>query len=55
MNDLARNPCKVRCTKCGHHWIGLYLPILIDDAAKIMKNLTCPMCAAGANKIVIAQ
>jgi len=46
-----RTPHRVRCRPCGHVWIGFYLPLAIKDATKIMGKLTCPMCAAGADKI----
>jgi hypothetical protein len=42
---------RVRCTGCGHEWIGFYLPLPISDAIKIMGALTCPKCARGSDKI----
>jgi len=51
--DKSTNPQHVRCADCGHVWIGLYLPQPISTAAKIMKNLCCPMCGAGAKRIMV--
>lgn len=48
-----RRPNWVECRTCGQSWVGFYLPLPISDAAKIMKNLTCPNCASGSDKIVI--
>lgn len=50
IDEEPRSPQWVRCT-CGHQWIGLYLPMLAREAAKVMGRLTCPMCAAGADKV----
>jgi hypothetical protein len=41
----------VTCQPCGQVWIGMYTPMPIKDAARVMKNLTCPMCAANSSKI----
>lgn len=49
-----RTSLNVYCTKCGHAWIGLYLPMPIGDAAKAMGRLCCPMCAADAKQIRVA-
>ena len=46
-------PVTVKCSNCDHQWIGLYLPMPISDAAKVMKNLTCPQCAC--TKIMIGD
>jgi hypothetical protein len=43
----------VKCMVCGHRWVGFYLPLPVDQACRIMKNLTCPKCATGANKICV--
>lgn len=48
---LDREAVPVECISCGHAWIGLYTPMPIADAARVMKNLMCPMCAAGSSKI----
>jgi hypothetical protein len=52
-DDQVRKPTRVQCKKCEHTWIGFYLPMPISDAVRVMKNLTCPMCAAGAKHIRI--
>jgi hypothetical protein len=49
----AKQAVTVTCKPCGHTWIGFYLPLPIKDAARVMGRLCCPMCAAGADKIVI--
>lgn len=52
-SDEHRQPVEVKCKPCGHKWVGLYLPMLIEDACRAMGNLTCPMCAAGSSQIVV--
>ena len=49
--DEPKNPMWVTCGKCSHYWIGLYLPMPITEAAKIMGRLTCPKC--GNTKIYV--
>jgi hypothetical protein len=51
----GKKPQNVACVECEHVWVGLYLPQPISVAAKIMKNLTCPKCGAGSNKIRMHQ
>jgi predicted nucleic-acid-binding Zn-ribbon protein len=48
-----KKPSVVSCRKCGHSWIGFYLPMPIGDAVRVMKNLTCPKCAADSKQIVV--
>lgn len=50
-----RKPNAVMCSRCLHSWIGFYLPLPIGDAARIMKNLTCPNCAATAKDIYVGE
>lgn len=45
MSEEPRSPQWVRCAKCQHEWIGMYVPMHIADATRVMKNMTCPMCA----------
>lgn len=49
-DEEPKTPQWVKCKPCGHQWIGLYLPMIARDAARVMGRLTCPMCAAGANQ-----
>jgi len=49
--DTPKQAMTVTCVKCEHAWIGLYLPMPISDAARVMKNLTCPQCAATSKDI----
>lgn len=51
VDDEPREPQYVKCKNCNHVWIGLYLPMIARDAAKVMGALCCPMCAAGADKV----
>lgn len=53
MSERATDPQTVQCRKCGHAWLGFYLPQPIDIAVKIMRALTCPKCGADAAQIVI--
>lgn len=48
----SKTPMWVTCSACNHRWIGLYLPMPIDDAAKAMGRLTCPKCVC--TKIFVA-
>lgn len=47
-----RQAVVVTCKPCGHAWIGLYTPMPLKEAARVMSKLTCPMCAADSSKIV---
>ena len=49
----ARTANWVQCKPCGHRWIGFYLPLPIADAAKVMKRMMCPLCAADSAKIIV--
>lgn len=53
MDEQATQANVVKCNTCGHKWIGFYLPLPINQAVKIMKNLTCPKCAADASQIMV--
>jgi hypothetical protein len=53
--DQVRRPQHVECLECGHTWVGFYLPMPIMDAARVMKALACPMCAADGRRIVISM
>jgi hypothetical protein len=50
-ND-AKQANWVQCELCGHRWIGFYLPMPINVAAKVIKKITCPMCGAGSKSII---
>jgi len=51
--ERATNPQQVKCADCEHVWIGFYLPQPISVAAKMMKNICCPKCGAGAKRIMV--
>lgn len=51
----ARQALRVRCKACDHTWVGLYLPMPMADAARVMGKLTCPMCAADAKQILVYE
>lgn len=51
--EKPTNPQQVQCADCNHVWIGFYLPQPISTAAKIMKNLCCPMCGASSKRIMV--
>ena len=53
--DEKREPQPVMCSECLHKWTGFYLPLPIQDAARVMKNLTCPNCAAPSSKIYVGN
>jgi hypothetical protein len=33
------------CPRCGHVWIGAYLPMDMRDMGRLMKRVCCPKCA----------
>lgn len=51
--DTPTKPQQVKCADCNHVWVGFYLPQPIMTAAKIAKNLTCPMCGAGSDRVMM--
>lgn len=53
MSEKSRQPNPVMCSRCLHSWVGFYLPLPINDAARIMRNLTCPNCGATSKEIYI--
>lgn len=46
-----KHPSWWRCDTCGHTWIVMYLPMLLDLAAKVMKHAHCPMCGQDAKRL----
>lgn len=50
--DDGKRPMWLECKLCQHRWIGVYLPMEMLDFARIMKNMSCPKCAAEAKDIV---
>ena len=53
--DQPKQPTWVRCSPCGHVWPGMYTPLPMMDAVKIMKNLCCPKCAADSKQITLTE
>lgn len=41
----ARQPQWLECGACQHTWIGVYLPLPADVAARLYRAARCPMCA----------
>lgn len=50
-----RPPMNVRCTNCKHVWVAMYFPLPISAAAKLLKHLHCPMCAAPSIDIKVEK
>lgn len=50
-----KRPQWVRCGKCDHEWIGLYLPIEVGELSKIVKGMACPSCASDAKEIYMKE
>ena len=46
-----KTPLIVHCGLCKHEWAAFYLPMVVDDVAKIALSMHCPMCAEGAMEI----
>lgn len=55
LEQVFRAPFFVRCRECNHVWIAAYLPLPVEQFARIASRLHCPMCAAGANRIVVSD
>lgn len=34
-----------QCAECGHVWVICYLPMALEDVARLMKRAACPACA----------
>lgn len=49
--NSAKRPVEVQCKQCGYKWIGVFLPLPIEDAIRVLQSLCCPMCAAPADRI----
>ena len=49
-----RKAMRLTCRACNHVWDGCLLPIEIDKFVKIMRQATCPSCAAGSREIFCA-
>jgi hypothetical protein len=42
----------VRCLGCEHVWCALHLPMELAKAARVLRTIHCPKCAAGPNRVV---
>lgn len=49
-----RRPVPFWCSACQHEWVGMYLPLPIDDACRCMSRATCPNCGAGVKDVRLA-
>lgn len=49
--DLSK-PFNVQCGECEHIWAAAYLPILLDDIAKILLSASCPLCGNTSNLLI---
>ncbi len=46
MNTASdKTPFKARCAGCEHVFVVYRLPMPMNDAARLMKQAACPMCA----------
>lgn len=50
-----KHPQHVSCSSCHHVWVGLYLPMPMATAARVLKSLRCPMCGAPSSKLRMAE
>ena len=53
MCRAEKQPVEVVCGQCGVDWIVAYLPMALDDVAKLFAKLTCPRCEATSNNIYV--
>lgn len=43
----------MQCKQCGYTWVGIYLPLPIEDAVRVLQSLCCPMCASRSDRITM--
>lgn len=53
MCRAEKQPVEVVCGKCGVDWIVAYLPMALDDVARLFANLTCPRCETDNKNIYV--
>lgn len=49
--DLSK-PFNVQCGECKHIWAAAYLPMLLEDMAKILRAASCPLCGNTSNLVI---
>ena len=55
MSEPRSDRLYVHCADCDHTWIAVYLPMAMDKAAKVLRKVVCPKCAASGKSIVMAS
>lgn len=48
-------PLVVRCAKCRHTWIAVYLSMNVADVARVLAGICCPNCGTKAPEIGFAS
>jgi hypothetical protein len=45
----GKTPMVVQCgsDECSHIWVIAWLPMPLENAARVMKDARCPLCANG--------
>jgi len=51
----ARKPFWAKCKGCSHIWPAAYLPMELEQCAKLLMKTHCPNCAAGPKGITFAK
>lgn len=50
-----RVPQWLKCMKCSHIWIAIYIPMELGLWTRRMKHVFCPNCGVGAIKLTLAK
>lgn len=53
LNGELKTPSTAKCRQCNHSWTGFYVPMELGRMALLLKNIQCPLCGAGADKIFL--
>lgn len=44
----------VKCGDCSCVWVAVHLPMEAGKAARLLKKVACPNCAAGSARVFMA-
>ena len=48
-------PFWAKCRSCNHIWPAAFLPMEVEQCAKLLMKTHCPKCAAGPKEITFAK
>jgi len=52
---MTKSAMWVKCADCDHVWTAVHLPMEMAKAARLLKNTSCPNCAAGSKRVFLAS